>query len=142
MYIIWRDIGEGDFNWDDIPDYEVKYNVGDKVRLVFNDEWQDDIKEAIKKHDNVFTIKTNDSYRWQNGKHAYYRLEEIRYEWFNEMIEGLVGNYVEKDYDKIMKDLEFMELIDWHNDKRTEYEIIREKNKIKNRFEILDLRGY
>ena len=39
--------------------------------------------------------------------------------------------------DQIYKDLEFMEAFDWYNDKRTEYEKIREENKIKNRFEIL-----
>lgn len=44
------------------------------------------------------------------------------------------------DFDMQMKDLSFMELIDWHNDKRTEYERIREENKIDGRWEILDIR--
>lgn len=44
------------------------------------------------------------------------------------------------DFDVMMKDLAFMELIDWHNDKRIEYERIREENKIGSRWEILDIR--
>ena len=44
-----------------------------------------------------------------------------------------------KSYEEYEKGLEFMKKIDWHCDWREKLEKYIEENKIKNRFEILDI---
>jgi len=89
----------------------MKYKIGDKVEIIAHDNYNTDIREALKKHKNIFTIKDFTREKSANGHEMFriYKMEEIGYNWSEREI---------KEFAKIIEEV---------------------SDSIDNRFEIMDL---